>query len=644
MCGFSGFLYNSNTPSNSEGLLLLMGRAIKHRGPDDEGIWQDELNGIGLVHRRLAILDISPAGHQPMESPSGRFVVVFNGEIYNYLDLRIIIENEEGMYNWKGHSDTEVLLAGFDVWGIQTTIERTVGMFAFAVWDRETRTLTLGRDRIGEKPLYYGWQGNTFLFGSELKALKVHPSFEPEINRGAVSLLLRHNCIPAPYSVYQGIHKLMPGCILQVSRARPDPKVIVYWSAVTVAHEGASKPFTGSADEAVDELERLAKEAVKQQMVADVPLGAFLSGGIDSSTVVALMQAQSRLPVKTYSIGLSEVGYNEAAHAKAVAKHLGTEHTELYIRPREALEVIPLLSTLYDEPFSDSSQIPTFLVSRLAKQDVTVSLSGDAGDELFCGYNRYYMTAKFWHKLERLPIRLRNGIANCISSVSPKVWDRLYRYVPGSGKYANFGDKLHKGARVITSITLDDLYLRLVSHYLSPSDLVIDGQEPPTLLTGNMPDLNGLSNLQRMMVMDQVTYLPDDILVKVDRAAMAVSLETRVPFLDHRIIEFASSLPLSLKMRNAVTKWPLRQVLYRYVPRELMDRPKRGFAIPLGDWLRGPLRGWAETLLAENRLREESIFCPGRIRKLWSEHLNGNYNLAYLLWDVLIFQSWLEAQ
>jgi asparagine synthase (glutamine-hydrolysing) len=645
MCGIAGFLTAAGTDS-AEAILSRMADAIRHRGPDDSGVWTDRTAGIGLAHRRLSIVDLSPAGHQPMESPSGRYVLVFNGEIYNHPDLRAeLVKLGAGgtaVVGWRGHSDTETLLAGFDTWGIIPTIERAVGMFAIAVWDRDSQTLTLVRDRIGEKPLYYGWLGQgekaRFLFGSELKALRVHPDFCAEVNRDALCLFMRHNYIPAPYSIYRNIFKLPPGCSLTVSLRERESKLSAYWSLPQVAETGVASPFAGNAKQAVDELEILLKDAVRQQMMADVPLGAFLSGGIDSSTVVALMQAQSSRPVKTFTIGFNEEGYNEAVHAKAVAKHLGTEHTELYVTPDQALAVIPKLPSLYCEPFADSSQIPTFLVSQLARRHVAVSLSGDAGDELFCGYNRYQMTARVWGKISLLPRPLRRLAAGLITTVPPGVLDK----VGGVLSLSRLGDKLHKGAGLLSSCSAADLYRGMVSHWSDPSGVVLGTCEPVTVLTGAAPELPGLGDVDRMMALDMLSYLPDDILVKVDRAAMGVSLETRVPMLDHRVVEFAWTLPLDYKLHNGMTKWPLRQVLYRHVPRELIERPKMGFGVPIDQWLPGPLREWAESLLSESRLRQEGFFDPAPIRRKWKEHLSGKRNWQYHLWDVLMFQAWLE--
>lgn len=638
MCGFSGIF--GSPPCEDD--LRRMGLAIAHRGPDDSGVWIDPEAALGFVHRRLSIIDLSSLGHQPMASACGRYTIAFNGEIYNHAELRQSL----GHTNWRGHSDTETLLAAVASWGLEVALKRVVGMFAFALWDRKTKCLTLARDRLGEKPLYYGWQGATFLFGSELKALKAHPAFRAEIDRDALTLFLRHNAIPAPYSIYQGIHKLPPGTFLQLHAEQKNAHPVAYWSARSVAEAGQCNLFRGSDAEAVAELERLLGEAVNGQMMADVPLGAFLSGGIDSTTVVALMQAQSACPVKTFTIGFYEGGYNEADHAKAVARHLGTEHTELYVTPQDAMDVIPSLSAIYDEPFADSSQIPTYLVSRLARQHVTVSLSGDGGDELFGGYNRYFWARNLWRKLGWMPRPLRAAMAGVLTALPPTAWNtafsKLERWLPARLRYATPGDKLHKAAEILAVRSPEEIYLGLVSHWKDPAQLVRGSQEPRTLLNvpsrqADLPDFEHL-----MMYLDTVTYLPDDILTKVDRAAMSVSLETRVPLLDHRVVEFAWTLPLGVKIRHGQGKWLLRQVLYRHVPQSLMERPKMGFGVPIDEWLRGPLRHWAGALIEPARLKREGILNAEPIQRKWHEHQAGTRNWSYYLWDVLMFQAWIE--
>jgi asparagine synthase (glutamine-hydrolysing) len=652
MCGITGF-YQINGLGVDAGVSLeRMATQIIHRGPDDGGVWMDVDRGVALAHRRLSIVDLSPAGHQPMASASGRFVIAFNGEIYNHTSLRSALELNGIAPVWRGHSDTETLLAGFEAWGIKATLEKSIGMFAFALWDKQTCTLTLGRDRLGEKPLYYGWQGEgegkVFLFGSELKALKAHSAFKAEVNRDALALMMRHNYIPAPYSIWLGINKLQPGCLLTISHQQTEPRIESYWSGKQVVQAGLRSPFTGTADEAVSALETILRDAVGQQMLADVPLGAFLSGGVDSSTIVALMQAQSSSPVRTFSIGFNEAQYNEAEHAKAVARHLGTNHTELYVTPDDALSVIPKLPLLYDEPFSDSSQIPTFLVAQMARQHVTVALSGDAGDELFCGYNRYLMASRMWGKLSYLPVGLRSAIASSLTTFSPSAWNRLanplMKVLPNRFGVVNLGDKLHKGAGVLACKSSSDLYRDLVSHWQDPACLVLGATEPLTVLTNADLQPNMPTDIERMMALDMLTYLPDDILTKVDRAAMGVSLETRVPFLNHRVVEFAWQLPLEYKLRDGVGKWALRQVLYKYLPKALIERPKMGFGVPIDEWLRGPLRGWAEELLDENRLRNEGFFNQKMVSEKWTEHVSGKRNWQYLLWDVLMFQAWLQEQ
>ena len=650
MCGIAGLL-EKNIPLDGDavrGIVRAMTSAIVHRGPDDGDVWVDSEAGVALGHRRLSIVDLSQEGHQPMFSACDRYVIAFNGEVYNYRDIRKELDDLNAAPVWRGHSDTEVMLAAISHWGLDSALERFVGMFAFALWDRHDRTLHLVRDRLGEKPIYYGWVGSTFLFGSELKALRAHPAWRGEIDRNVLTLLLRHNYIPAPYSIYKGIYKVLPGSIVTVGPNSSPANAIEpksYWSALKVAESGVNSPFAGSETEACDQLESLLRRSVGLQMVADVPLGAFLSGGVDSSAIVALMQTQSSRAVKTFTIGFAEQAYNEAEHAKAVARHLGTDHTELYVTSKEALDVIPKLPRLFDEPFSDSSQIPTFLVSQLAKQHVTVSLSGDAGDELFGGYNRYFLGRDIWEKIGWMPKSLRKSLAHGLTAVSPKAWESLFHklgpVLPQKVKQRNPGDKLHKLAEVLEVDNSQELYKGLVSHWKSPASVVRGAIEPPTVLSDY--DHIGLSDFtERMMYLDTVSYLPDDILAKVDRASMGVSLESRVPFLDHRIVEFAWRVPLGMKIRNGQGKWLLRQVLYKYVPKELIERPKMGFGVPIDSWLRGPLREWGENLLDENRLKSEGFFDPVPIRIKWAEHLSGQRNWQYYLWDILMFQAWLD--
>ena len=644
MCGITGFLDLTRQLPNSElkATVTRMSDTIRHRGPDDSGAWVDEQCGVALGFRRLAIIDLTPSGHQPMASADGRYVIVFNGEVYNFGALR---QELLGLgHTFRGTSDTEVMLESVCQWGLETAVGRFNGMFAFALWDRQERRLFLVRDRLGIKPLYYGWAGQVLLFGSELKALCAHPALRPEIDRNALALLLRHNCIPAPYSIYVGVKKLPPGCILTVNmdagqkEAEPQP----YWSARQVVEDAVANPFCGTEAEAIEQLDALLRESVRLRMIADVPLGAFLSGGVDSSTVVALMQAQSSRPVKTFTIGFNEDSYNEARYAKAVAAHLGTEHTELYVKPEEAQAVIPLLPTLFDEPFSDSSQIPTYLVSQLARRHVTVSLSGDGGDELFAGYNRYLWGRKIWNRIGWIPQPLRNTAGRALGKVAPQSWDTLLKPT----HFSELGEKARKLSEVLSAKDPREIYFRLTSHWKEPCQVVIGAVEPPTISNDSRrwATLNDFT--QSMMYMDLVTYLTDDILTKVDRASMGVSLESRVPLLDdHRVVEFAWRLPLNFKIRNGQSKWLLRQVLYRYVPPQMIERPKMGFGVPIEAWLRGPLRPWAEDLLSENRLKQEGFLNPQPIRQKWQEHLEGKQNWHYYLWDILMFQAWLaDAQ
>ena len=617
---------------------------LHHRGPDDHGVWIDEQHQITLGHARLSILDLSPKGHQPMHSTSGRYVVTFNGEIYNFSTLRA--ELEVIGFSFSSHSDTEVLLAAIEAWGVYSALKRFVGMFAIALWDRKIKCLHLARDRMGEKPLYYGEHNGIFLFGSELKALKAHPVTNFEINRDALALMLRHNYIPTPHTIYQGVSKLTPGTLLTINCTNGQLifKHEAYWSAHQVATEGNANPFDASPDEVINGLDSLLLSTISEKMVSDVPLGAFLSGGFDSTMVAALMQAQSSQPVKTFTIGFHEQDYNEAVHAKAVAKHLGTDHTELYVTPEEAMAVIPRLPTIWDEPFSDSSQIPTLLVSELARKHVTVSLSGDGGDELFCGYNRYTQGYQIWRRLQLLPAPLRQLIGSLMQVFPGAPLECLFGFLPKRFQLPHLADRLPKLAEVVKEKSGESYYHRLISHWKEPASLVLGAVEPQTLFNrpGQHPKLADFR--EKMMYLDSMTYLPDDILTKVDRASMAVSLEARVPLLDHRVVEFAWKVPMSLKYRGGKGKWLLREVLYRYVPRELMERPKMGFGVPIGDWLRGPLREWAEELLDEKRLQNEGFFDPAPIRKMWNEHVSGKRRWHYYLWDVLMFQAWLEHQ
>ena len=638
MCGLAGFVQRGGFPSpEGERIASKMADMIAHRGPDDAGVWTDGHAGVALASRRLAVIDLSSAGHQPMCSHSGRYVIAFNGEIYNHQEIRHRLDVRTGSpVRWVGNSDTESLLAAIEHLGLETALRSAVGMFAFALWDRRERELYLGRDRIGEKPLYFGWQNGVLMFASELKSLVRHPAFDGTVDREALALYLRHNYIPGPWSIYQGIRKLTPGTFVKIASGNvsspvgadvePEP----YWSLREVIAAGRERPFEGNADESVEALHEVLRQAVASQLEADVPLGAFLSGGIDSSTVVALMQTCSPRPVRTFTIGFDEPAYNEAQHAKEVANHLGAEHTELYVSPQDALEVIPRLPLLYDEPFSDSSQIPTSMVSALTREHVTVALSGDGGDELFGGYPRYFRTRNLWKYLNPVPRWMRQAYQIAVAAIPPH-WGKSRIY----NRACTVSDLLDFQVP-------EELYLRLVSHWKEPTTVVRETSEPHTSLSDHRrwPDTPHLES--RMMGIDTITYLPDDILVKVDRAAMGVSLETRAPFLDHRVVELSWRLPLSMKIRKGTSKWVLRQALYRYVPKNLVERPKMGFGVPLGAWLRGPLKDWADSLLDEIRLRDDGYFRPGPIRKRWAEHIDGIRRWDASIWDILMFQSWLH--
>jgi asparagine synthase (glutamine-hydrolysing) len=644
MCGITGFYAPEGLNADAARVELeSMTRTLAHRGPDDSGIWLDERAGIALGFRRLAIIDLTSTGHQPMISADGRYVIAFNGEIYNYRELRGQLESQGA--HFRGTSDTEVILEGTSVWGWDVILSRIVGMFAVVLWDRAIRTLILVRDRIGKKPLYYSLQNRSLFFGSELKSICACPHVAREIDRDTVAAYLRYGYVPAPYSIYRGIFKLPPGTQL-VIQSDMAPKLHTYWDPLEVVERGIAQRCLRTEAEATDELETLLKDSVARRMIADVPLGALLSGGVDSSTLVALMQAEATRPTRTFTIGFEDQKYDEAEAASKVAGHLKTDHTELCVTPREAQAVIPRLPDLYDEPFADSSQIPTFLICQLARQAVTVSLSGDGGDELFGGYTRYVSADMVWRAICHSPTSVRRLGTYLTSKVSPASWDSFYavalRALPEKWNITLPGDKVHKLSGLLLSSSPDDLYRRLVSQWNKPGELVIGGQEPrPRVLSEDLRDR--ISNFtERMMYMDLVTYLPDDILTKVDRASMGVGLENRSPLLDHRLLEFVWRLPLSFRVRNGQGKWLLRQVLYRYVPPALIRRPKMGFALPIGAWLRGPLREWAESLLNEKRLRREGLLNADPIRRAWASHLSGERNEQHRLWTVLMLQAWRE--
>lgn len=647
MCGIAGFI--DPRPGNREALAhraRRMAGTMRHRGPDDEGVWIAPDAGVGLAFRRLAILDLSREGHQPMMSASGRHVLVFNGEIYNFRELRR--ELKSAGVTFRGSSDTEVLLASIERWGTDGTLGRINGMFAFGVWDRHDRVLRLARDRFGEKPLYYGWVDGSFLFGSQLSAIRADGRVDLELDREAAHLLLRFGYIPEPWSIHHGIRKLTPGSWIEVETSRtelPDPRT--YWSLAEVAQQGARNPFDGSASEAVDQLEVTLGRSVAQRMVADVPLGAFLSGGIDSSTIVALMQQHSEAPVRTFSIGFTEPGYDEAPYAAEVARHLGTMHTELYVTPSEAQEVIPHLAEIYDEPFADASQIPMTLVSRLARRDVTVALSGDGGDELFAGYTRHQWPGSVWERLDRVPARVRSATGRGLQRMSQSRWDTTMRtlspLLPAWARQERAGEKIHKLARILASPSEAAAYQNVVTHWPAGSGLVQGVEAPVTMLDDSNRWPRLADGMSRSMYLDSVTYLPGDVLAKVDRASMSTSLEVRVPMLDPQVVAFAWRLPADLRFRDGQGKWVLRQLLARYVPPPLFERPKMGFGVPVGDWLRGPLRGWAEELLSSHALVADDLLNPAPIRELWRQHLAREVDGAYRLWNVLMLQAWRAA-
>ncbi|HEY1936887.1 MAG TPA: asparagine synthase (glutamine-hydrolyzing) [Candidatus Angelobacter sp.] len=639
MCGIAGFWLKKSIAEHPQELLTRMGRTLAHRGPDDSGVYYDDNALLGLSFRRLSIIDLSAEGHQPMTSASGRYVMVFNGEVYNFEEIR----TELGSQEWRGHSDSEVMLAAIERWGLQAAVQRFVGMFAFALWDSLEQRLHLVRDRIGIKPLCYGHIDGNFVFASELKALKIFPGFQSAIDRNTLAAYMRSSYVPAPFSIYKGLFQLAAGNILTLTTNDASPVVTPFWSAADIARQGVEARASGNDDEVIEQLHEKLKDAVRLRMIADVPLGAFLSGGIDSSLIVALMQAQSSRPVKTFTIGFHEKIYNEAAHASKIARHLGTKHTELYVTPVDALNVVPQLPSMYDEPFADSSQIPTHLVSKLARQHVTIALSGDGGDELFCGYSRYTFLNSLWNAIKRIPGPIARSASRLIRAVPPHLFNKALRLLALPSRLKNSpGDKLHRLAGHLKTQDPVSIYLFAISMWLDPAAIVVGSRERELLVQSIRAFSTMPTVLEMAMLTDLVSYLPDDILVKVDRASMAVGLEARVPLLDHRVVEFAWRMPLNLKIRNGQTKWALRQVLYRYVPAELVERPKMGFAMPIDLWLRGPLREWAEDLLARDTLSRQGFFAVEPIRKKWEEHASGSHNWQHLLWPVLMFQAWFN--
>lgn len=643
MCGFVGFI--DGRPGRAEELrsrVRRMADTLAHRGPDDEGDWLDANAGVALGFRRLSIIELSEAGHQPMVSRDGRFVLLFNGEVYNYRELGRALALAPGELR----SDSRVLVEAIARFGVEAALPKVDGMFAFAVWDRERRELSLARDRLGEKPLYYGHLGGALYFGSELKALRADPGFHPDIDRDVLALYLRHNFVPSPFSIYQGVRKLAPGSFLTVRPGREPAAPTSYWSIREVAASGLASPLDVGDVEAVDLVDRAVRRAVRSRMVADVPVGAFLSGGVDSSAVVAAMRAEASGTVRTFTIGFDDERYDEAEAAGDVARHLGTDHTELYVGPEDALALVPRLARIYDEPFADSSQLPMYLVSELAKRDVTVALSGDGGDELFSGYARHLFLDAAWRRLARLPASMRTVAGRLLLAVPTKRWDQIAAAASvvsaGVRRQQRVGDRLHRLAPVLGSSSAEATYDGLLAVWPDAASVVPGARHLPTVASDAAAWLPGGGPLAHAAYVDTAMYLPDDILTKVDRAAMAVSLETRVPMLDPNLVELAWRLPMATKVRDGEGKWVLRQVLARSVPLELFDRPKMGFGVPIGEWLRGSLRPWAEDLLATDRLVAQGYLDAGTITRMWAEHLSGARDWKYQLWGVLVFQAWLE--
>lgn len=671
MCGIAGFIGLSERGNN---VLLAqiaeqMANTLHHRGPDDSGIWVDSNIGIAMGHSRLSIIDLSIHGHQPMISQTGRYVIVYNGEVYNFPELRKELEKKR--YSFKGHSDTEVILSAFEEWGIENSVKKFVGMFAFAVWDSIEKKLCLARDRIGKKPLYYGWLDNSFCFASELKALQQCPRWNGEINRDVLALYMRHNYIPAPYSIYKNVYKLYPGTLLSIRvedaiNGVPDfsplpvtegsekynVQPISYWSLRNVYMEAIDTPFIGSQSEAEEILENLLTQAVQYRMISDVPLGALLSGGIDSSLVVALMQYLSSQPIKTFTIGFHESDYNEAPYADAIAKWLGTDHTHLYVTPEDAMRVVPMLPSIYDEPFADSSQIPTYLVCELTRKYVTVALSGDAGDENFAGYTAYMNVYAIWRRIGWIPPSIRVLISRILNHIPVPLWRTTTAILKGQIRNLirtkGGSDSLYRSSELMKVPNFDSFFYNISSQWKHPLSLVLNSQEMPTIYTDTKRTPPPKEIIRRMMFIDKLCYLPDDILVKVDRASMAVSLEVRVPILDHRVVEFATRLPLNFLVTKYNRKNPLqgkyilRRILYKYLPAELVERPKHGFGVPVGEWIRGPLRSWAEEMLSEQKLKKEGYLNVNMVRQVWKEHVLEGKERTTPLWCILMFEAWLE--
>lgn len=639
MCGLAGIfdLNQSLSADDIKRVVGAMGAAVHHRGPDEGDAWVDAKAGYGVAHRRLSIQDLSAAGRQPMISASGRYILSYNGEIYNGADLRAELQARGSSFN--GHSDTEVLLEGLAQWGVEKTLPRLIGMFAFAVWDREDRCLVLGRDRLGIKPLYWGRQGQRFFFASELKSLMAHPDFKAEVDRSALSDLVAFNYVTGPRSIYDGIAHLEPGCFVRID-AQGTAQTTRYWDLLEIASQDQDHRTLLSDAQALAQLNDVLGDAVRGRMISDVPLGAFLSGGVDSTLITAVMQSISPNPVKTFTIGFGESEFNEADHARAIAAHLGTEHHELQVSGQDALDVIPNLSRMYCEPFADSSQIPTYLVSKMARGHVTVALSGDGGDEGFAGYNRHRVGHDIWPRVKGIPAPVRRLMAGLIKGVPHAVYDRMASVLPENKRPSQLGDKMNKMAGMLSSRELDDFYAGVVRLWDRPESVVVGGGDNLSWQHKAAAVRAITDPVKRIQVMDMLTYLPGDILTKVDRASMAVGLEARVPLLDHRVVEFASALPMNMKIRGGETKWLLRQMLDQYVPRSLIERPKQGFAVPLGDWLRGPLREWAEDLLSEDALNTAGLFHAAPVRAKWQRHLSGQHHEHDALWSILMAQDW----